>query len=107
MDHTMDGRRALRIQTRFEALYSAGREEGSGTMVNVSYSGALIEDVSLSPKLHGAVRLHVFLDPAPPEEILAEVVRVTAGGFAVIFKNTDARFRSLVNDAAALVGSRS
>jgi hypothetical protein len=38
-----------RVQTRFESLYASGHKEGTGTLTDISYSGAHIEGVSTSP----------------------------------------------------------
>ena len=40
MDPTTDRRRSGRVRTRFDALYSAGQQEGAGVLADISYSGA-------------------------------------------------------------------
>jgi hypothetical protein len=93
-----------RIRTRFEALYSLGRQEGAGVLADISYSGAHIEDSSLVPEVGTEVRIYVFVQPVSPFSLSGKVVRVTENGFALAYQNLDDEIRRLVDDAAALVG---
>lgn len=67
-----------------EAVYSVGREDGVGVLIDVSTSGALIEDASLLPKLGAEVRLHVILyGDDGPVRLQGVVNRHTVSGFAL------------------------
>ena len=60
----MEERRKLpRVETLFELLYSAGREEGHGVLADISYAGARISETLLRPDIGTKVRLYVFLQP--------------------------------------------
>jgi len=96
-------RRDGRIPTRFEALYSAGRLEGAGVLLDISYSGALFGETSLKPELGKTIRAYVFVQPINPIELAGEVVRLTEDGFAVQYEIADPELRRLVDDAAAVV----
>ena len=98
-----DRRRSGRIQTRFELLYSAGRNEGTGTLADISYSGAMIEGATLKPELGKHLRLYVFVQPVAPFEVVGTVVRHTENGFAISYPTLSEEVRRLVDDAAAIV----
>ncbi len=99
-------RRDQRVQVAFEALYSNGRREGAGRLVDFSYSGALLADTSLLPEVGTPVRVYVFVQPVAPFELVGEVVRHKGGdGFALEFKDLSPELRALVDDAAAIVGA--
>ena len=99
----MDKRRDPRFKTRFDALYSTGREEGSGVLADISYSGARLEDASLLPELGTKVRLYVFIQPVQPFELIGQVVRCTKNGFAIVVDVCDAEIERLVDDVGAIV----
>ena len=98
-----DRRRDGRVRTRFESIYSAGRTEGTGVLADISYSGALIEGVSLKPELGKPVRIYVFVQPVSPFELRGIVARHTDDGFAIEYPTVDEEVRRLVDDAAAVV----
>ena len=99
----MDKRRNPRFRTRFDALYSLGREEGSGVLVDLSYSGARLENATLAPEPGTKVRLYVFVQPIQPFELIGHVVRHAEGGFAVEVDVLDAEVQRLVDDVRAIV----
>ena len=99
----MERRRYSRVRTKFELLYSAGQEEGTGVLSDISYSGALVEETLLRPAVGTRVRLYVFLQPVFPFEIIGDVVRHTHDGFALEYKLVDPEVRQLVDEAAAIV----
>lgn len=99
----MNRRAHPRFATRFDALCSAGEREGSGTLVNISRSGARLDGSSHVPELGSKVRLYVFIQPVSPFELSGEVVRVDEEGFAIRYSNLDAEVGRLVDDVAALV----
>ena len=110
MTETTDRQRDHRVPIRLEAFYSYGRVEGLGRLANISYSGALIEDITMQPEIGAQVILYVFLKPpsafeAPtPFELAGHVVRHTSDGFAIDYNdNLDPDVRRMVDDAAAVV----
>ena len=77
-------RKAVRHHIEFEVVYNAGREEGIGVLADISTSGALLEDVSLQPKLGTEVRLHLILyGDDGPVRLVGTVSRHTVTGFAL------------------------
>ncbi len=110
MDETTNTLPDNRIPIRLEAFYSYGRVEGLGRLANISYSGALIEDITMQPEIGTRVVLYVYLEPTSafeattPFELAGRVVRHTPTGFAIEYDdNLDPDVRRMVDDAAALV----
>jgi hypothetical protein len=103
MDETIDKRGSVRVRARFDALYSSGQREGAGVLADISYSGARIEDSSIQPELGTTVRMYVFIQPVSPFELVGSVVRHSASGFAIEYKDLDPDVRRMVDDAAAIV----
>jgi hypothetical protein len=101
----MDQRRSQRFRTHFDALISSGREEGAGTLAEVSYSGARVESASTQPPIGARITLYVFVLPVSPFELTGQVARHTDSGFAVSYDLFDPEIRRLVDDVAALVHS--
>jgi hypothetical protein len=96
-------RRGGRVQTRFESLYSAGRSEGTGTLSDISYCGAMIVGTSLKPEIGKVLRVYVFVQPVAPFELVGVVVRHTDEGFAIEYPDLSPEVRRFVDDAAAIV----
>ena len=99
----MNRRSHPRFQTRFDVLCSTGASEGSGTLVNISRSGARLDTSSNMPELGTKVRLYVFIQPVCPFELSGEVVRCDGTTFAIRYDNLDPEVGRLVDDVAALV----
>ena len=102
-----DPQRALRVKAAFETMYWIERQEGSGVIANISYSGALLEDASLRLDPGTKVRLRVMVEPERKVELAGVVVRHVATGFAVAFaeSGSDAAHR-LVDEIRASSPSR-
>jgi len=105
MAQSSERRRGSRIRTRFETVYPGGRQDGSGILSEISYSGALLTGTSLQPRLGSNVRVHVLL--SEPFEVVGKVVRYLEGGFAIEYSDLDPELRRLIDDAAAIVGEPS
>lgn len=103
----MDARRSPRFRTRFDALISAGREEGAGVLAEISYVGARLDDSSVQPPVGARVTLYVFVQPVAPFALEGVVVRHTETGFALTYELFDPDIRRLVDDVRALVSSPS
>jgi hypothetical protein len=103
MAQSSDKRRGARIRTRFETAYSVGREEGTGILANISYSGALLMETSLQARLGSKVRVHVLL--SEPFEVAGKVVRhVGDRSFVIEYADVSPELRRLIDDAASVVG---
>lgn len=94
--------RPRRIPVRFTAEYSGRGVEGSGTVRNISHSGALIEQAEPLLIAGGDVRLRFsFFESSLPVEIRAKVVRETDQGFAVRFVELTPRITAVLKLAIA------
>ena len=107
MTDFVERRRGERASTALNAHYSSGPEDGIGVLVNISYSGALIEDTSVQPAVGTRVRIYVFTEPidpiapASPYELVGRVVRHSSSGFAIEYEDPDPEVNQLVDKAAA------
>jgi hypothetical protein len=101
-----DKRWHSRVRTHFEISYSSGREDGSGILANISYSGALLTQVSVQPVLGSKVRIFVLLIEDSPFEIVGQVVRHVEDGFAIEYADLSPELRRLIDDAATIAGHR-
>ena len=105
MEPSADRRRNFRIRTHFETTYSTDRQEGSAILANISYSGALLTQASLQPRLESQVRIYVLLNEDFPFVIVGQVVRHVGDGFAIESADLSPEVRRLVDYAAAMVGN--
>ena len=112
MTATTNGRSADRVLTRLKAYCSYGRVEGTATLANISYSGALIENTTMRPEMGTRVVLHVHLKPpeafraATPFEVTGHSVRHSSTGFAIEFTNRfDPGVRRMVDDAEVILAA--
>jgi len=110
MTATTNRRRDNRTPMPLEVHYSFGRAEGVGVLADISYSGALIGDTAMRPKIGTPIVLYVYLKPpsafeaATPFELSGHVVRHSPTGFAVEYDDiVDPEVRQMVDDAAAIV----
>ena len=98
----MEKRKDIRCRTRFDALFSSGAAEGAGVLVNLSSSGARIEEASLQPDLGTSVRLYIFVQPVAPFELVGSVTRHTESGFVVLYEVSDPEVRHLIDDVSGM-----
>ncbi len=101
----MERRNHPRFRTRFDVLCSTGEQEGAGTLVNLSRSGARLDGASVLPAIGTKVRLYIFIQPVSPFELSGEVVRQDGSTFAIRYSNLDTEIGRLVDDVAALVSA--
>ena len=80
MERLAGGRRNFRIQTHFETSFSSGGQQGSGILCDISYSGALLRQTSLQPRLTSQVRVHILLSDNSPFVVVGQVVRHVEDG---------------------------
>jgi len=105
MSPSVGKRRASRVRTRFETAYSAGREDGTGILINISYSGALLTETSLQPRIGSQVRAYVLL--SEPFDVVGKVTRHVKDGFAIEYAAVSPELSRLIDYAAAIVGEAS
>ena len=110
MTRRAEMRRGFRVSIRLEVNGTAGRFEVVGVLVNISYSGALIEDTSMQPEIGTPVVFYVYLNPpgdfkaVSPFRLTGHVIRHSSTGFAIEFENTfDPDVRRMVDDADAIL----
>jgi len=99
----VDKRNHPRFRTRFDTLCSSGSEEGAGTVTDISYLGARVEEASIRPAVGTKIRLYVFIQPVSPVELQGYVIRHTEEGFAIEFAKLEPEIARLVDDVAAVV----
>lgn len=82
-----ENRQEQRTDIGIEVLCSAGREEGTGTLANLSPSGALLEATTLRLTVGDSVTILFPSTSNEDSQVLpTEVIRLTASGFGVKFK---------------------
>lgn len=92
--------RARRIGARFQTDFVGKQVEGTGTVRNISLTGALIEDCSPLLIGGGDVRLTFsFFEGSLPVEVRAKTVRETKTGFAVQFVGMHPRVKAILSAA--------
>lgn len=96
-----------RVPVRFRAEFSNRRIEGTGTVRNISTTGALIEPANRLPLAGVRITMQFsFLEESVPISVPARVVRETERGFAVEFLGMTERTRSLLGVAIAKLLTR-
>ncbi len=110
MTASTNKRRNDRISIRLKTHGSFGRVELVGVLTNISYSGALIEDTTMWPKIGTPIILYLHLNPpsaftaTSPFKLAGHVVRHSSTGFAIEYDdNLDPDVRRMVDDAVAVV----
>ena len=110
---TTNERRSDRILIHLEVFCSFERVEGTASLANISYTGALVEGATVTPVIGARIKLYVHLKPPgdfkakDPFQMTGVVARHTSGGFAVEFEDKlDPDVRRMVDDAAAIVTTR-
>lgn len=93
-------RRKARASVRFKVAYHGPSFEGTGTVLNISKTGALIEDCDRLLMTGIDIRLSFsFFEDSVPIEVPATVVRETDQGFGVQFTKLSPRTRSVLGMA--------
>ena len=102
-------RRAERQRARLPVEFHCGALAGYGAVMDISLSGARIEEVKHRPQPGERLKLLVCLDQArAPVELSAEVVRYTENeGFAVRFPDLDVRSLLILRKVLARIGEAS
>jgi hypothetical protein len=96
-----------RVEMRVPVEFRGRRTQGRGFILNISESGALVEDAEPLVVAGGRIRLRfAFFEDSLPVEIPASVVRETASGFGVQFSGLDARLKSVLALVIARIRNR-
>ncbi len=110
MTETTDRRHANRVRISLKAYYSHGLGDGVGVLADISYSGALIEDISTRPEIGSLIVLSVYLKSplgfgkVTLFEVSGVVVRHSSTGFAVKYEdNHEPDVRRMLDAAAAIM----
>ncbi len=110
MTDTTSGRRADRFPISLKVYCSFERVEGIARLVNISYTGALIDNTAMRPEIGTPIKLYVYLEPprdlemGAASELTGAVARHSSDGFAVKFKdNHTPHVRRMVDEAAAVI----
>jgi len=113
MTNTTSEHREVRFPVPFQVYCSFELVEGFASLVNISYTGALLEDTAMRPKIGTRVNLYMHLKPpsaseaSKPAELAGIVIRHSSDGFAVKFENSDdPDLHRMVDSAAAIVATR-
>ena len=113
MAATKNWGRENRVRISLKFYYSFDRVEGVGLLVNISYSGALIEDTAVRPEIGTQIIIYLYLtsphgfEEVTPFELAGVVVRHSSEGFAIQFgDNHDPEVRQMVDDIVASVATR-
>lgn len=77
--------RAERHEVKHHAGYSVGRNDGFGTLTNLSHTGALLSETTSKPPQGATLLLHILRMDAEQIDVEAVVARHSADGFAVKF----------------------
>ena len=95
-----------RFEAHFKCHCSDGRQEGVGTLEDISRSGALIEKTVVVPERGDRVDLSLEVPVIGSLVLRGRVVRRTITGFAIEFERLEASASRLVDDLAAIVEAR-
>ncbi len=113
MTDTTSGRRADRFPIPLKVYCSFEGVEGVASLINISYTGALLENTAMRPEVGTRIRLYLHLKPlsafeaSKPSELAGIVIRHSSDGFAIVFEHyQDPDVRRVVDDAASLVATR-
>jgi len=103
-------RRGDRVPAPLKVHCSFERVEGTATLINISYSGVLLQATALRPEIGTPITLYIFLrqprafEAELPSELAGVVIRHNSDGFAVAFEDSrNPDVRRVVDDAAAVV----
>ena len=110
MTETTSRRHTNRIPTTLKTYYSFDGVEGVGVLADVSYSGALIADISTRPEIGTSIVLCVCLKSPLADgkvtafELSGVVVRHSSTGFAVTYADDhEPDVRRLLDVAGAIM----
>ncbi len=92
-----------RVVANFECLCSGYREKGSGLLVNISDTGALLEEASFIPIRGELIGLAIEIPVAESGLLIGWVSRHTDKGFAIEFDESSPQTKRLAREIGAIV----
>ncbi len=92
-----------RVIANFECLCSGFREKGSGLLVNISDTGALLEEASFVPIRGELIGLAIEIPVAESGLLIGWVSRHTDKGFAIEFDESSPQTKRLAREIGAIV----
>jgi len=105
--------RANRFRMPLQVYCSFEQVEGFASLADISYTGALLGNTGMRPKIGTRVYLCMHLKPprtseaVAPSELIGVASRHSSDGFAVTFeKGNDPDVRRVVDSVAAVVAIR-
>ena len=85
------------VEVEIIVLCVSGTDRGSGTLADLSLSGALLEKTSIRPKLGAAVEIRLRLpNDDKPQTLAGTAVRHSASGFAIQFATSPEIVRQIL-----------
>ena len=114
MTNSTSNPRANRFPMPLQVYCSFELIEGFASLADISYTGALLGNTGMRPKIGTRVTLCMHLKPpraseaVAPSELIGVASRHSSDGFAVKFESgNDPDVRRMVDDAFAVVATRS
>jgi hypothetical protein len=92
-----------RVIANFECLCSGSREKGSGLLVDISDSGALLEEASFIPVRGELIGLAIEIPLCESALLIGWVSRHTNKGFAIEFDESSPQSKRLAKEIGAIV----
>ncbi len=92
-----------RVIANFECLCSGSRGKGSGLLVDISDSGALVEEASFFPVRGELIGLAIEIPVVESGLLIGWVSRHTDKGFAIEFDVSSPQSKRLVKEIGAIV----
>ncbi len=92
-----------RVVANFECLCSGFRRKGRGLLVDISDSGALVEEVSFLPVRGELIGLAIEIPVVGSRLLIGWVARHTDKGFAIEFDESSPDTKQLAKEIGAIV----
>ena len=92
-----------RVVANFECLCSGFKRKGSGLLVDISDSGAMLEEASFIPVRGELVGLAIEIAAGETGLLIGWVTRHTDRGFAIEFDESSPHTQHLVQEIGAIV----
>ena len=107
MSKTGENRRdSGRFDANFECVCAGTSQRGTGTLEDISRTGALIENTRVIPDRGEVVGLSLDLAGFGCIVLIGQMVRRTLTGFAIEFDHLDADAELFIDNVASLVNPR-
>lgn len=95
-----------RFDANFECMCAGTTQRGTGTLEDISRTGALIENSRVIPDKGEVVGLSLDLAGFGCIVLIGHMVRRTLTGFAIEFDHLDADAELFIDNVSSLVNSR-